>query len=490
MASVSLTFTESKDFLKLCSDGKLYEIANWIASGKPVHVAPESKNTPLQIALDRGFHSLVELLVRHETDQPEKERALKQAVAIRRFDLVELLVANGADPLSVPLADVLCEWNPEVVRFFLSKGADVVSGAPFAEAFRYKIRTAIGPYLEAKRAHPESAHDLQEQADRALRYFCYEGNLKWVSLLMWAGANPRSKGPSLLDWSDETDPDSFTTAIEEACSKGRLDILKRLKIDPEKDNLQEALKCAGWSGDEQVVRYLLELGVNPNDKPNGGSRALDQWLQKLSWGTWHSGAYRLIIHKWELTSKFNCLRELVKHKARWEPNDHECINDLRRILFKCDPEVTIELVTILKSNDASSNDTIRRLLSTPKMKSHIRNQETHLSRIGLRSIIGRKNSNGLKGDKNNEEFRVPYGLLRKYSREALYNEVWDQPMKILCLKYGISDVALAKVCKKLFVPLPGRGYWEKKRAGVKVKKRPALPLINYGKFPCKDPSHP
>lgn len=33
----------------------------------------------------------------------------------------------------------------------------------------------------------------------ALRQFCQEGNLKWVSLLMWPGANPRSRGPALDD---------------------------------------------------------------------------------------------------------------------------------------------------------------------------------------------------------------------------------------------------------------------------------------------------
>ncbi len=476
--SISLTLTESKELLKLCSDGKLYEVANWIASGKPIRVATESKDSPLHVSLNLGFHSLVELLMRKETDQSEKDRALKRAVEIRRFDLVELLVAHGADPLSMPFADVLCEWNPEVVRFFLSKGADVIKGAPFADAFRYKIRTAIGPYLEVKRAHTELAKHLQEQADRALRFFCYEGNLKWVSLLMWAGADPRSRGPNLHEWSDDSDSDSFTTAIEEACSKGRLDVVKRLRIDPAKDDLSESLKCAGWSGDEHTIQYLLEFGVNPNDKPNGGSRALDQCLQKLSFATWRSTGIGLGIHKWELTSEFNCLRQLVKHKARWEPNHHSCINDLRRILFKCDPEVTTELVTILKSNDACSDEPIRRLLSTPRMKSHIKQQEIHFNRIGLRNIFGRDGSDGPKGNKSQNEPRIPHGLLRKYSRETLYSEVWDQPMKILCLKYGISDVALAKVCKKLLVPLPGRGYWNKKSAGLKVRKRPELPLFN------------
>lgn len=482
MPSVSLTLAESKDLLKLCSDGKLYAIADWIASGKSIHVAPEAKGRPLQVALDLGFHSLVELLVRNETDQSEKDEALKRAVEIRRFDLVELLVVHGADPLAIPFADVLCEWNPEVIRFFLSRGADVVTGAPFAEAFRYKIRTAIGPYLEVKRARPELACELQEQADRALRHFCYEGNLKWVSLLMWTGADPRSKGPNMFDWSDETDTDSFTTAIEEACSKGRLDIVKRLGIDPKKDDLREPLRCAVWSGDEHVIEYLLESGVDPNDKPNGGSQALDRCLHKFHFATLSS---RPLISKWQLNSEFSCLRQLVKHKARWVPNDHS-INDLRRILFKCDPEVTTELVAILKSNDACLDDTIRRLLSTPRMKSHMLKQEIQLNRIGIKGIFGNRSSGGLKGDKNEKEPRIPYALLRKYSRETLYIEVWEQPMKILCLKYGVSNVALAKACKKLLVPLPGRGYWAKKRAGLKVKKRPALPIINNGKLHSDD----
>ena len=50
-------------------------------------------------------------------------------------------------------------------------------------------------------------------------------------------------------------------------------------------------------------------------------------------------------------------------------------------------------------------------------------------------------------------------------------------MQTLAAKYGISDVGLAKACRKLRVPLPGRGYWAKKAAGKKLPKRPALPTL-------------
>jgi hypothetical protein len=59
-------------------------------------------------------------------------------------------------------------------------------------------------------------------------------------------------------------------------------------------------------------------------------------------------------------------------------------------------------------------------------------------------------------------------------RDTLYREVWSQPMTLLAKQYGISDVALRKVCFKLNVPMPLAGHWAKVRNG-KVVKTPPLP---------------
>src|SRR4051812_7460851 len=133
-----------------------------------------------------------------------KNQGLSSALEQRRLDIVEVLVSCGADIRSVDFADVLCEWDPEIIQFFLEHGADVVTGAPFAIAFGQKVRTTLRPFLNYKEAHPELAMALQEQVDRALRHFCYEGDLKWVNLLLWAGADPRIPGPTLDDrWEDD-----------------------------------------------------------------------------------------------------------------------------------------------------------------------------------------------------------------------------------------------------------------------------------------------
>jgi len=45
-----------------------------------------------------------------------------------------------------------------------------------------------------------------------------------------------------------------------------------------------------------------------------------------------------------------------------------------------------------------------------------------------------------------------------YKRETLYEEVWSQPLLEVARHYGVSDVAIAKTCRKMHIPLPGRKH--------------------------------
>lgn len=56
------------------------------------------------------------------------------------------------------------------------------------------------------------------------------------------------------------------------------------------------------------------------------------------------------------------------------------------------------------------------------------------------------------------------------TREQLYDLVWSEPMQHLAKQIGISDVAIAKHCRKLGIPVPERGYWNKLQAGKPVTK--------------------
>jgi hypothetical protein len=63
------------------------------------------------------------------------------------------------------------------------------------------------------------------------------------------------------------------------------------------------------------------------------------------------------------------------------------------------------------------------------------------------------------------------------TRQELYDLVWENPLSKLAKKYNLSDNGLRKVCKKLDIPLPKNGYWQKIQYNKKVSKE-KLPVNN------------
>jgi hypothetical protein len=60
------------------------------------------------------------------------------------------------------------------------------------------------------------------------------------------------------------------------------------------------------------------------------------------------------------------------------------------------------------------------------------------------------------------------------TREELYGVVWAKPMTEVGQDFHVSDRAVAKLCTRMQVPVPPRGYWAKKGAG-KIVTKPPLP---------------
>jgi hypothetical protein len=48
---------------------------------------------------------------------------------------------------------------------------------------------------------------------------------------------------------------------------------------------------------------------------------------------------------------------------------------------------------------------------------------------------------------------------KKITREEMYERIWKLPATKLAKELEISDVALAKICRKLNVLKPGPGHW-------------------------------
>ncbi|AKT27918.1 hypothetical protein RYA05_17610 [Pseudomonas syringae pv. actinidiae] len=65
-------------------------------------------------------------------------------------------------------------------------------------------------------------------------------------------------------------------------------------------------------------------------------------------------------------------------------------------------------------------------------------------------------------------------MVELYDRAKLLDQVWSDPVQVVAPLYGLSDVGLKKLCSKLQIPTPPRGYWAKLKAGKRVHPRPKL----------------
>lgn len=65
---------------------------------------------------------------------------------------------------------------------------------------------------------------------------------------------------------------------------------------------------------------------------------------------------------------------------------------------------------------------------------------------------------------------------QELSREELFTLVWEKPTQEVARELGVSDVAIAKLCARLQVPKPPRGYWARVQSG-QTPRRPPLPAF-------------
>ena len=66
----------------------------------------------------------------------------------------------------------------------------------------------------------------------------------------------------------------------------------------------------------------------------------------------------------------------------------------------------------------------------------------------------------------------------RLTRAELYEKVWATPVRTIAKEFGMSDVGLAKICRKHDIPIPPLGYWRKTETGHKTAPSPLPPAKN------------
>ena len=347
-----------------CKRGCLYDVQAWIAAGKPVNPpeTPPKKArifTPLFYAIQSGFHTLVSVLL-DAGAQVEYHRStytsVGHAAQQRRLDLVELLVAHGADVRRTPVEEAFYSWDPGIVECFIEHGADMETGRPLAQALSSGIRPALG----IQKRHQDRFPSFREQANIALRYHCKEGSRRWVALLLWAGADPFMPGES--EYNEEPVPgEPGLTAVEFAALYGHYELLSLPFFV--KNRTHPGMRGGLCHGDSpkgaETIRTLLKAGLDPADQPNGGSSAVQRMLEQLFLCHHFFCAPPRgpgSVDRSKLEPIKDSLSALVGNGALWRPQDRTEVMRARQGMRDLPKEDVAEIVMLICSAKACSRE--------------------------------------------------------------------------------------------------------------------------------------
>ena len=357
----TLSLEESREFVALSTAGNLGQVEQWIRQGKSTSVHKKCWYPLMAMIFRKGFNNLLELLFKNTATQAEKDAVLCYAVRHQHFDQAKILVELGGNPLAVPFSDVVSAWDPEMVRYFMAKGTDIFADDQMARALKQEIPAALSFYMDYKRAHPDQAAKLQEQLDMALALHCRDGEERWVSMLMWAGGNPYAEVRDLERIKDADKSWMRISGVESAVRIGNVKILEMLDMDPHHSTSQELLYDSCFHIYVGAVNFLLNLGVKPNDKENGGSSGLDIILVMVD----HD---RFNISMYENCAEM-CLviaRALIRHGAKWKPDDHE-LRRARRAM-RLEPKFVGKFVKTLGQPGVTEPAIMEKLVGSRLMK--------------------------------------------------------------------------------------------------------------------------
>lgn len=184
----------------------------------------------------------------------------------------------------------------------------------------------------------------------------------------------------------------------------------------------------------------------------------------------HSLSYPLFLAK--------CREESIPIPASGYWTRYRLGLDVEQPALSGDPDTVIDLSTL------SERTRIRRsqLYSPNKELSQEINakSETRDVRLGeLKTEISNvddTNSNS-RGIVEEETIHPVTQVKTEYNRNELYKAVWERPTIEVAREYGVSSVALSKICRSMNIPIPYRGYWAEVRAGKKVSI-PELPIFD------------
>jgi hypothetical protein len=359
------TLDEILPLITLCASGKLYEVEEWIAEGKPIQCVPSEDPrwrklyTPLQIAADRGFHSLAALLLVNGYDpNGDAESPLSSPVRSSNHSMVSLLLEYGTDPCGFDFCDALETYDRALMDRLVIAGANPCLENAVARALRHKAR----PLLGFVKSYREQFPCMQRQIDIALNCAVNRGDERGVALMLWLGGNPHAQVPcSPYPEDEEHELDCLESPFERSLWMSREATLEMLLKKPiPADQTDYLLRKVSHRGIPAVVNRLLKEGANPIQVDEEGWNILDGFISSLT-------------YRWRFSENdsdergLEALKIILEAGAKWLHPQPD-IPQLRRKLLHCTAGTLKKIIELLKENKVLSEVQFHDLTRTSRMK--------------------------------------------------------------------------------------------------------------------------
>lgn len=361
----SANWSDIEPLCILCRTGRLYEIEQWIAEGRPIQCIPpverkfQLRLTPLQTAVTKGFHSMAALLMANGYDpNGDYYECLTTAVRSRDRGLIDLLFRFGADPASCDFVEVLETYDRPIIDRFIEAGVDPCEGNAVARALRHKTR----PLLGFVKSHWNRFPSLQQQIDIALHVFVEKRDEKGVSLMLWLGANPYVISPSSA-YPEEAD-EATQCALETSFGSGRKEVRQKLLRKPiPREQATMLLRSASYHCCPDVIRLLLIAGADPNTtEEETGRPVLEAFVTAIAWD--------FASDNDRASRGMEALELMLSAGAKMSLSDRDLAR-LRRSLLKGRATTIARVIQLLTQYEGMPADQLRELTRTPTMRRFI-----------------------------------------------------------------------------------------------------------------------
>jgi hypothetical protein len=159
------------------------------------------------------------------------------------------------------------------------------------------------------------------------------------------------------------------------------------------------------------------------------------------------------------------IHDLRRTVGSWLAQDGQSLHLIGDVLNHRDPKTTAGYAYFQtkQRRDALTGHGNRVLALTPP---HLR-QPTAPTGLSANALLPGAESTPIVATENSAAHYRHY-----FRRDDLYHLVWISPVSEIAARLGVSDVALAKLCRRAAIPIPGRGYWQRTEAGQPVELTP------------------